>query len=103
DEAVREELLAADNWQGGHTQAPVWIYWYADPSSARPENFASRTIELVEVGALPRAYGWNAETIKRAIEGAEETPEGMASIQELIHGLPHEASVAVAVQETVGA
>jgi nitroreductase len=103
DPALREELLAVDNWQGGHTQAPVWIYWFADPSSARPENFASRTIELVEVGALPKAYGWNAETIKRAIEEAEETPEGMASIQELIHGLPHEASVAVAVQETVGA
>jgi len=103
DEAIREELLAVDNWQGGHTQAPVWIYWYADPGVCRPENFAARTVELVEVGALPRAYGWNADTIKAAIEEAVETPEGMASIQELIHGLPEEISVVVAMQETVGA
>jgi len=103
DEATREELLAIDNWQGGHTQAPVWIYWYADPGVCRPENFAARTVELVEVGALPRAYGWNADTIKSAIEEAVETPEGMASIQELIHGLPEEISTIVAMQETVGA
>jgi len=103
DEATREELLAVDNWQGGHTQAPVWIYWYADPGVCRPENFAARTVDLVEVGALPRAYGWNADTIKAAIEEAVETPEGMASIQELIHGLPEEISVVVAMQETVGA
>ena len=37
DEKTRDGLLGADNWQGAHTQAPVWIYWYADPSSARPE------------------------------------------------------------------
>ncbi|HEY4409074.1 MAG TPA: nitroreductase family protein [Acidimicrobiia bacterium] len=103
DDAIRDELLAVDNWQGGHTQAPVWIYWYCDPGVCRPENFAARTVELVEVGALPRAYGWNADTIKAAIEEAVETPEGMASIQELIHGLPEEISVVVAMNETVGA
>jgi nitroreductase len=103
DDKTRDELLAADNWQGGHTQAPVWIYWYADPTQCRPDNFARRTVELVEVGALPKAYGWNIDTIKSAIETAEETPEGMASINELIHGLPYEASESIAKQETVGA
>jgi nitroreductase len=103
DEATREEMLAADNWQGGHVQAPVWIFWYADPDAARPESFARGASELVEIGALPRAYGWNADTINAAIDTAQETPEGMASINELIHGLPAEVSTAVAVQETVGA
>ena len=44
DEKTRDGLLGADNWQGAHTQAPVWIYWYADPSSARPEAFQDRTL-----------------------------------------------------------
>ena len=59
DKETREGLLAADNWQGAHTQAPVWIYWYADPQSTRPESFQERTIELTDAGALPPAYGWS--------------------------------------------
>ncbi|MBO0690884.1 MAG: nitroreductase family protein [Candidatus Dormibacteraeota bacterium] len=102
DPQIREEMLAADNWQGGHTQAPVWIYWYADPNAARPESFARQTMQLVEVGALPEAYGWNAEHINAAIERGEQTPQGMADIHELIHGLPQAASEAVAAGETIG-
>ena len=35
DPTMRDQLLACDNWQGAHTQAPVWIYFYADPEGAR--------------------------------------------------------------------
>ena len=103
EESSREELLGADNWQGGHTQAPTWIYWYGDPSRARPESFAAKALELIELGAVPRAYGWTPENVKAAIEKGVQTPEGMASIQELVHGLPIELSAAVAAAETVGA
>lgn len=103
DPELRDQLLACDNWQGAHTQAPVWIYFYADPQSARPETFASRTKELVNVGALPNAYGWNAQSIDAAIYHNETMPPGMAAINELLYGLPYEMSANVAYAETVGA
>jgi len=103
DEQTRDGLLGADNWQGAHTQAPVWIYWYADPSSARPEAFQDRTIELTEVGALPSAYGWSKEMIEAAIQRGETVQAGGPAINELIHGLPAEVSASVAYAETVGA
>ncbi|MGQ0842620.1 MAG: nitroreductase family protein [Sporichthyaceae bacterium] len=103
DDDIREELLKADNWQGAHVQAPVWIYIFADVEAARPERFAANTQELIECGALPGAYGWSKTRIIDAIERAVETPAGMASIHELLHDLPHEASAAIAYAETVGA
>src|SRR2546423_14347718 len=51
DDAVRDELLAGDNWQGGHTQAPGWIYWDADPRVGPAENFAAPTGGRGGVGA----------------------------------------------------
>src|SRR5690349_4604098 len=80
DEASREELLKADNWQGAHVQAPVWIYFYGDPDQAQKDCFINKTYNLIEWGALPTAYGWNRETIKAAITEGVETPEGMAGI-----------------------
>jgi nitroreductase len=103
DDDVREELLKADNWQGAHVQAPCWIYIYADPTAAEPGQFAINTQQLIEVGALPTAYGWSKTRIENAIERAVETPAGMASIHELLHDLPKEASAAIAYAETVGA
>jgi len=103
DHETREELLKADNWQGAHVQAPVWIYLYADPEACIPGQFAINTQELITVGALPSAYGWSKTRIENAIERAVETPAGMASIDELLHDLPHEASEAIAYAETVGA
>jgi nitroreductase len=103
DDDVREELLQADNWQGGHVQAPVWIYIFADPEAARPDAFATSTQQLIEVGAVPTAYGWSKTRIVDAIERAVETPAGMAAIHELLHDLPHEASATIAHSETVGA
>jgi nitroreductase len=103
EEKTREELLSASNWQGGHTQAPVWIYWYADPLRARPESFATKVLELIDVGATPRAYGYSPESVKGAIEKGTEAPEGMPPIGEGLHGLPTEISAVIAASETVGA
>lgn len=103
DPTVRDQLLACDNWQGAHTQAPVWIYWYADADGARPESFATRTKELINFGALPAAFGWNNQSIESAIFQGETMPAGMPAINELLHGLPYEMSANVAYAETVGA
>jgi nitroreductase len=102
-DADRDALLKADNWQGAHVQAPVWIYWFGDVSAARPDAFTRNTIQLLEVGAIPAAYGWAKETITAAIDAGEETPEGMASIQEILHDMPMETSTMMAYAETVGA
>jgi nitroreductase len=103
DEQTRDGLLGADNWQGAHTQAPVWIYWYADPQSTRPESFQERTVELTDAGALPPAYGWSKEMIEAAIMRGEVVQAGGPAINELIHGMPAEVGAAVAYAETVGA
>lgn len=103
DDATREELLKADNWQGAHVQAPVWLYFYADPERSRKEDFMAGTIQLLEVGALPTAYGWNTETIKATIEGDMPTPEGMPGIDEFIGGITPEISAWAAYAEVVGA
>jgi len=102
-ETDRELLLKADNWQGAHVQAPVWIYWYADIEAARPDAFVRNTHDLLDVGAIPAAYGWARDTIKAAIQEGVETPEGMASIQEILHNMPPEVSAMMAYAETVGA
>ncbi|HJY81953.1 MAG TPA: nitroreductase family protein [Candidatus Binatia bacterium] len=98
----REALLAADNYQGAHVQAPLWIYWFADVDGSTAETFRQRVHELVDLGALPTFYGWTHETIDLAIVKGETAPEGMPAIHTLIHNLPREAAAAVARQETVG-
>ena len=103
DDDVREELLKADNWQGAHVQAPVWMYFYGDPDQAEKDRFIKNTGDLLDIGALPTAYGWNTETIKAAIHEGVETPEGMASIHELIGGLTPELINWIAYSETIGA
>lgn len=99
----KRALLAADNFQGAHVQAPVWIYWFADVDNSKPEDFRERVHELVDLGALPTFYGWTHETIDSAIVKGEAPPEGMAQLDGLVHNMPREASEAVARQETVGA
>ena len=99
----RQKLLAADNFQAAHGQAPVWIYWFADPDSAKPEAFRNRVHELIDLGALPTFYGWTHETVDNSIFKGEAAPEGMASIHKFLHGLPYEMSALIAKQETVGA
>lgn len=99
---VREELLKADNWQGAHTLAPVWIYWFADPMAAVPETFLKRTSELLDMHVPPRQWGWDESVLKGAIEAGEVTPEGTAPIHEW-HNLPIEIATAFCMQETNGA
>jgi len=99
----REALLAMDNHQAAHVQAPVWIYWFADVDGSGAETFRKRVHELVDIGALPTFYGWTHEAIDAAILKGEAAPEGMAAVQTLIHNLPREMAALVARQETVGA
>jgi hypothetical protein len=103
DDETRDLLLAAGNWQGGQVQSPVWIYWYADEEAAYPQEFATNTHLLCDVGALPAAYGWSKQRIDEAIFKAMEAPEGMFSINEMLHELPRETSAVLAHAETVGA
>src|SRR5258705_2073110 len=99
----KKTLLAADNYQAAHAQAPIWIYWCANTDSARPENFRARVHELIDLGALPTFYGWTHETVDGSILRGEIAPEGMANIEQIIHGMPTEMSAMIARQETVGA
>ena len=99
----RKTLLAADNYQAAHAQAPVWIYWCADTDSAKPESFRARVHELIDVGALPSYYGWTHETVDGSILRGEVAPEGMANIEQIIHQMPLEMSAMISRQETVGA
>ncbi len=101
--ADRKTLLAADNYQAAHAQAPIWIYWCANTDSARPESFRIRVHELIDVGAMPTYYGWTHETVDGSILRGEIAPEGMANIEQIIHGMPAEMSAMIARQETVGA
>ncbi|MGH7897603.1 MAG: nitroreductase family protein [Candidatus Binatia bacterium] len=101
--ADRKTLLAADNYQAAHAQAPVWIYWCADTEAARPEQFRARVHELIDLGALPTFYGWTHGTVDGSILRGEVAPEGMANIEQIIHGMPREVSAMIARQETVGA
>lgn len=103
DKETRDRLLACDNWQGAHTQAPLWIYWYGDANASRPDSFAEKTKALIDFGALPTAFGWSKEMIDQSIFQGSAPPEGMPAIHELLHGLPYEMSANIAYAETVGA
>lgn len=99
---VRDALLGADNWQAGHTQAPVWIYWFADPMALALDSFLARTSELLAAEATALEFGWDLKRIEAALEHGEEMPEGTAPIHEW-SGLPIEIATAAAAQETNGA
>jgi nitroreductase len=103
DAETRDQLLTANNYQGAHTQAPVWIYWYADPDMAVPETFKARVRELIDFGALPPAYGWTMDAVEGMIDRAEVGQPGLPALETLVHGLPYEISALVAAQETNGA
>src|SRR5919198_808376 len=99
----RDRLLYADNLQGAHVQAPVWIYWFGDVNLALPQTFISRVKDLVKAGALPSSYGWTDDVMEATMERGEEAPEGFPGVHELIYGMPAEVSQQVAYAETVGA
>ncbi len=99
----REVLLSANNWQKPQTLAPVWIYWFADPSAVTPQGFADRVRELQPSGAVAPDLGWTVETVEDAILKGVPTPHGLPPLHLSVHALPHQISVFVAMQETNGA
>ncbi len=99
----RETLLKAENWQGAHTQAPVWIYWYADATAAAPGAFQKGVHVLYDLGALPAAYGWSHEQIDASMAKGEPFPRGGPAIETIIPGLTPELSAWIAYAETCGA
>jgi nitroreductase len=100
DEASRARLLEANNWQGPHVLAPVWIYWYADPSAAAPAAFLEGVRALLPTGALPTAFGWSEEHARAAIQDGVAPPPGMPGLDRFFHQLPPEVSALIAAQET---
>jgi nitroreductase len=100
---TRERLLYADNLQGGHVLAPVWIYWFADSGSVRPEVFKSRLREMIAAGAAPTAHGWSEEVMEALIDRGEEAPAGLPALNEIAYGMPPEVAGQVSYAETVGA
>jgi nitroreductase len=100
---VRTRLLDANNRQGAHVLAPVWIYWYADPAAAAPTAFLAGLRELLPTGALPAAFGWSEDRARAAIQDGTAAPQGMPSLEQTVHELPPPISAILAVQETTAA
>jgi len=100
DAVDRQTLLEANNRQRAHELAPVWIYWYGDPDSARPEVFLRRVEEQLPAGAIPAAFGWSPEAARRSIVEGEPAAQGLPALDAFVHGLPYELSAVIAAQET---
>jgi len=103
DPLDRERLLDAANRQRAHEQAPVWIYWFADPASVAPGAFLAQITLGLEVGMLATSTGWSEAAARAAIEEGIPAPPGMPPLHEVVHGVPPEIGAVVAAQETVGA
>jgi hypothetical protein len=99
----RERLLRADNMQGGHVLAPVWIYWFGDMSVVRPEVFKRRLGEMIDAGSAPTAHGWSREVMDALVDRGEEAPEGLPALNEIAFQMPPEFPAQAAYSETVGA
>jgi nitroreductase len=101
--AKRERLLYADNLQGGHVTAPLWIYWFGDTTCVSPEVFKSRLREMIAAGAAPAAHGWSEEVMAALVDRGEEAPAGLPGLNEIAYGMRPEFPAQAAYSETVGA
>ena len=99
----RDRLLDAANRQRPHEQAPVWIYWFADPGAVVPDAFMAQIALGIRLGVLPRAAGWSEEAARAAIEEGNVVPEGMPPLHQTVHGVPAQIAGVIARQETIGA
>jgi nitroreductase len=99
----RERLLDAANRQRAHEQAPVWIYWFADPAACAPQAFLGQITLGIDLGALATGAGWDAAAARAAIEEGAPAPPGMPPLHEIVHGLPPQMAGVIAAGETVGA
>lgn len=98
--ADREALLTAAHRQRSHEQAPVWIYWFGDPGAARPETFFEQLEIGLQVGMQSTSTGWDLAAVQRAIDAGTPVPEGMPPLHAMLHEMPYEVSVIIAMQET---
>jgi nitroreductase len=103
DRDVRERLLDANNRQAAQAQAPVWVYWYADPTATVPGAFLERIIEQLPTGAVASSVGWTEPIARASIEDGVPAPAGLPALDSSVHGLPMEISGIIAAQETNGA
>jgi nitroreductase len=103
DPGDRERLLDAANHQRAHEQAPVWIYWFADPGAVSPSGFMGQISLQLRIGSLAVSTGWSEAAAQAAIEEGVPPPEGMPPLHQIVHGLPPAITAMVAAQETVGA
>ena len=103
DPVERERLLDAANRQRAHEQAPVWIYWFADPSAAAPERFMDQISLGVRLGALARSAGWDEDLARSAIDDGVPAPPGMPPLHQIVHGVPPEVGALIAAREVIGA
>lgn len=100
---MRDRLLRADNRQGAHALAPVWIYWFGDTTVVRPEVFKQRLTEMIEAGSAPTAHGWSLEVMEALVDRGEEAPEGLPALNEIAFRMAPEFPAMAAYSETVGA
>ncbi len=102
----RTALLRANNFQASQALAPVWIYWFADITAGMTETFRQRTHELLDVGALPTAFGWSHEQIDASFLRGELFPEGgppLGGTPELPPEQALQQAATIARSEVVGA
>lgn len=103
DSPSRDRLLDAANRQRPHEQAPVWIYWFADPAAMAGHRFLEQISLGVEFSVLARAAGWDTDAARAAIDEGVPTPTGMPPLHQIVHGLPPEVAAILAAREVVGA
>jgi nitroreductase len=103
EDGLRDRLVDAGNRQRAHEQAPVWIYWFADPAAFAPSAFLDQVSLGLRVGSLATGAGWSESAARAAIQEGVPAPMGMPPLDQLVHGLPPEIGGLIAAQETVGA
>lgn len=103
DPVDRERLLDAGNRQRAHEQAPVWIYWFCDPTAAAPAVFVEQIALGLRLGALAEGAGWSEDAARSAIDDGVPAPPGMPPLHQIVHGVPPEIGALVAAREVIGA
>src|SRR2546423_8076816 len=79
----RDRLLYADNLQGPHVTAPVWIYWFGDTECVKPHIFKARLREQIAAGAAPTAHGWSEAVMEPMIDRGEPAPQGLPGLNRI--------------------
>src|SRR5437588_500660 len=64
DSGLRDQLLACDNWQGAHTQAPVWIYFYADRRALDRRRLLQGHLSLSMSELYPQPLGGTSSRLR---------------------------------------